>query len=452
MKFFEWIKSRFSWRKIPAPPLVSSAKPLREFVYLDEVSLRSLLSSQTGEVTDTKSEQSSDAQQVQLDSTVSAHTPLLAKAELASRFQTTNSSTLQTSRKATVQSWFREFHGLKDLRLIEPAHEAPIVTNTRDLLAIDDISILAPAMVLERGALVEFRVRLSADPVFHIGTMMSEFTGMVDDSPELFVGNSALASIGEAQPINKILQRLLAGLIPIRAEAVDYVVVKIEDVEYVAHRTSVAGLGLSERRLEVVGVTEHLAYWKDIRRVLFAQAEFTMLCRVARSGLQESWTPVKLGDLFQVFAPDMVDKINAASLTPFLGGNTGTSVNTNGILLNDALRHYKQSLLVISGTQPSPEQEAKIEDAITHLVSRAATAEGQRSAFQTVRDLVASTSGLQLQPDQDSQLREQARMASGLPLFPSITNGMTTIIGGQTTIPSAISPRLIDVEVVAIYW
>lgn len=452
MKLIDRLKGRLSWRKASAPTPVAPARPLREFVYLDEVSLRSLLSSQTGEVTDTKSEQSSDAQQIQLDSTIGAHATLLAKAELASRFQTTNSSTLQTSRKATVQSWFREFHSLPGLRLIEPGHEAPVTADTSDLLAIENISILAPAATLERGALVEFRVKLSADPVFHLGTMMSEFTGMVDDSPELFVGNSALASVNEAQPINKILQRLLAGLIPIRAEAVDYAVVKIDEVEYVAHRASVAGLGLNERRLEIVGVTEHLAYWKDIRRVLFAQAEFTMLCRVARNGLQPSWTPVKLGDLFQAVAPDMVDQINAASLTPFLGDNTGTSVNTNELLLGDTLRRYKALLFARSGTQPIPEQDAKLDEAVTDLMPRAATAEGQRSAFQIIKDLVADVVELQLEPDEDAQLREEARMTSGLPLFPSMTNGMTTVIGGKLALPNDASPRLLDVEVVAIYW
>lgn len=452
MKLIDWAKDLLYGRKAKAPVAGAPAKPLREFVYLDEVSLRSLLSSQTGEVTDTKSEQRSDALQARLDSAIGVNAPLLTKGELTSRFQTSNSSTLQTSRKATVQSWFREFHGLPKLRLIEPRHEVLQAAKANELLAIEDRSIVAPAVELVRGALVEFRVRLSADPVFHLGTMVSEFTGMVDDSPDLFAGNSALTSLDEAQRINKILQRLLAGLIPVRAEAVDYAVVEIEGVEYIAHRKCLTGLELERRRFEIVGVTEHLAYWKDIRRVLFSQAEFTMLCRVARSGLQQSWTPVKLADLFRVVAPDMVDQINAASRTPFIGGNMGTSVSTNELLLNEALHDYKRALLATSGKQLTLEQETQLDKVIERLMPQATTVTGQRSAFQRVQELLFDLAKVQVELDHDAVLRERARTKSGLPLFPSMSNNMTTVIGEQTALPNDAAPRLLDVEVVAIYW
>ena len=151
---------------------------------------------------------------------------------------------------------------------------------------------------LQRGKLVEFRVRLGADPVFHLGTMVSEFTAMAEDYPDMFAAGGGLTTLREVQPINKILQRLLAGLVPIRATAVDHVVAEIEGIEYVVHREVIKGLDLRTRPLEIVGVTEQEAYWKDLRRVLFSDAEFTALARISRPGLHDSWTPVKLADLF----------------------------------------------------------------------------------------------------------------------------------------------------------
>jgi hypothetical protein len=183
------------WRRLRNQPVaaepehnvVDEGKPdLREFVYLDEVSLRSLLSSQKGGVTDSTSEQATDASEAALVGTLGVSSPLIAKAEIESRYQTSNSSTIQTSRKATVQSWFRELHEIKGLRLIELVKSSKAAKDLAELKGVGEPSLLAAAEELQRGTLVEYRVRLSADPVFHLGTMVSEFTGMAEDYPEMF--------------------------------------------------------------------------------------------------------------------------------------------------------------------------------------------------------------------------------------------------------------------------
>ena len=231
--------------------------PLREFVYLDEVSLRSLLSSQTGEMTESKSEQVLDALTAEVNTKIAADAQV-AKAELTSKFQTTNSNTLQTSRKATVQSWFRELHDLPGLRLIELRTDVVAAKDLEALTLNADTSVVAPTTTLSRGALAEFRVRLSADPVFHLGTMVSELSGMVEDYPDMISASDAKVKFKEFEPVSKILQRLLAGLIPVRGRALDYRVVVIAGVEYVVHRQASAGLGLEERPLEIVGLPSTL--------------------------------------------------------------------------------------------------------------------------------------------------------------------------------------------------
>ena len=92
MKRPRWLTNPFKRRK-PAPvtPIAPLPKPLREFVYLDEVSLRSLLSSQTGEVTDVKSEHQENALQAEIGSAIGTNVPLAVKSEITSRFQTSNS-------------------------------------------------------------------------------------------------------------------------------------------------------------------------------------------------------------------------------------------------------------------------------------------------------------------------------------------------------------------------
>jgi hypothetical protein len=454
MRFVHWVKSLFRRNKtvaeLHAPTAIKA--PLREFVYLDEVSLRSLLSSQTGEVTEGVSEQSGEAREAEIAAIVGANAGLVAKAEASSRFQTTNSSSIQTSRKATVQSWFRELHDIDGLRLIEPPESVVASQDVASLLEVDDPSKLVKSRDLNRGSLVEFRVSLSADPVFHLGTMLSEFTSMADDYPGMFAASGSLAVIDEVQPINKILQRLLAGLIPIRAVAVDYVVVDLEGTEHVVHVDSIQGLDLKTKPLAVVGVTEHLAYWKDIRRVLFSGTDFTLLCRISRSGLQDTWTPVKLADLFRDVVPDLVGQINAAGMVPF-GTPAAPASNRADDQLAAALRGYRDLILDHAGSALTAESTEAIEAIITGLKTRSQTASEQRAAFAVLLDALRKHVEFTLKPNKDATFRDQARTSSGLPLFPA--RGHAT---QQTPTPAPLprddpeAPRLLDVEIIAIYW
>lgn len=430
--------------------------PLREFVYLDEVSLRSLLSSQLGEMTDSKSEQNIDAFSADVGSKIAADAQI-AKAELTSKFQTSNSSTLQTSRKATVQSWFREFHALPGLRLVEPRTGVTPAKDVENLVGLPDPSVVTPAVALERGTLVEFRVELTADPVFHLGTMVSEFTGMIEDFPKLFQAQNAAETIQEIEPVNKILQRLLAGLIPVRGRATDHVVVTIGNAEYVVHKAACAGLGLDERPLEIVGVTEHLAYWKDIRRVLFSGAVFTVLCRISRDGLHDSWTPVKLADLFQHLAPDLVNQINFAGKLPFMivpaVAPVPTVERSSATRLQRALQTYAALYIEEQGGGLLSERQAMgLSGAIDQAAGLSDTVSGQRMAFQMVEDALRGGADNAINPARNLALRNTARVSAGLSLFPSLDRDEPTSQPPREWVETEDVPRILDVEVVAIYW
>jgi len=424
---------------------------LREFIYLDEVSLLSLLSSQKGEITDSKSEEASEGSEASIGGTAGANPGFIAKAEITSRYQTTNSSTIQTSRKATVQSRFRDLHEIDGLRVIEPVVVDRRAKDIDDLKKVNDSSKITSASDLQRGKLVEFRVRLGADPVFRLGTMVSEFTAMSEDYPDMFAAGGGLASLQEVRPINKILQRLLAGLVPIRATAVDYVVAEIGDTEYVVHKGLISGIDLKTRPLEVVGVTEQEAYWKDLRRVLFSDADFTVLARVSRSGLHTSWTPVKLADLFTEVAPNLVDQINAAGRAPFGGLASPNDVGGSESKLADALTRYVSALLSDLGASLTPEQEALITLSIAELRTRSATVSDQTSAFSVLTKRVLAMSGGEVASAKALKLRSQAREEAGLSLFPPTRPLAQTVPAAPKAIADD-DPWLLDVDIVAIYW
>lgn len=422
---------------------------LREFVYLDEVSLRSLLSSLTGDLRDSASEQSSDQFQAEVAGALKVGNAALTGAEsnLSSRFQATSNSTIQTSRKATVQSWFKQFHELEGLRLIDAVPQVKPAEDLAALLSTTDKSLLIPGSELARGELVEFRVRLSADPVYRLGAMVSEFMGMADDYPEMF--GAGLASLREVQPIGKVLDRLLVGLIPIRAIAIDYSVITIDDTKYVAHNDSIRKLDLKAEPLQIVGVTEQVGYWKDLRRVLFSEAEVTMLGRVSRPSLQADWTPVKLVDLFKEMSPGLVAQINEA-------GRMGTQVHRrSGSSSNDdrlaaALMRYATDILAHKKRELNEEEQSDLAATVFSLQDRSSSVSAQHSAFAAIRSHITALTGTTVGARRELAFREQARISSGLPLFPALATN--TQDAASSPPAKREGENLIDVEIIAIYW
>lgn len=453
-----WWKNRRSRRKrAQAVAEVPEKWPLREFVYLDEVSLRSLLVSQKDTIPEEVSRAISLAEEAELSSKVSADAAMVAKAEAGARYQTSNSSTVQTSRKAIVQTLFKELRDEKalDYALVVRTEPVQKFYSTDDIPSTVSPDLAVPASHFERGALVEIEVTLEVDPVFKLGTLISEFTAMADEYPAMFgqAGQAGQSMLREAQPVNKVLQRLLAGLIPIRVKAVHYSVVAVGGREYVVHNDAIADLEVERCPLEVVGVTEHLGYWKDIRRVLFSSGRFTMLCRVSRDGLQKTWTPVKLADLFGEVAPSLVDKINQASRAGLSGMSTSATDDAHSEAFGRALSIYKDKLLSASGSELSAAAETELIVTIADMRAGATSPSKQRQGFAKVKDVInASVDESVVEDDADLRTRQEARNEAGLSLFPSLE---VQPLATHPHVPGSSGDedeRLLDVEVVAIYW
>lgn len=453
MNFLRAVKKLWPFKRkgeVNAPD--PSERPLREFVYLDEVSLRSLLSSKTGGVTESTSQESRSIIEAELGSRLEAGTPGLAKSEVSSRFQTSNSSSIQTSRKATVQSWFVELLALPGLRKIFPTVPDEPVDMIDHIKTLTSRSTAIRALELCRGDLVEFQATLVADPVFRLETMVTEFAGMAEDYPEMFGSGETIAQLESVLPVNKVLQRLLAGLIPVRARALHHVVIEIDGEEFVVHRRLIEGHAVASRPLEIVGVTEHLAYWKDIRRVLFSDGVFNILARISRPGLHDSWTPVKLADLFSQLAPGLVAQISEASLIPVKPPvDSAVAVSKLEQDFEEALKLYAQRLASHFEKSLTEAQAQNIDRLCERLRTQSSSLSDQRSAFRQVGNEVSALLGVDITSDQDLALRNSVRDEVGLSWFP--------MLGAKDAKPQARQPprqvtdeRLLDVEIVAIYW
>jgi hypothetical protein len=431
--------------------------PLREFVYLDAVSLHSLLVSQTETIPEAITQAISRADEAELIGTMkaSAGVEIVGKAEsqVSARYQTSNSDSTQSSRKAVIQTLFKELRELPlDFKLVAPM-EPP-----RPFESADDVFQAAPKIIdkatsFTRGTLIEVEVVLAVDPVFKLGSMMNEWSAMADDFPGMFADHGTLAFLRQSGPIMKVLDRFLAGLIPLKATAVNYVVVTIDGIEYVAHKQAVSKLGVDATPLRITGVTEHLGFWKDVRRVLFSDARFTMLCRVARDGLHDKWTPVKLADLFSDVAPGFVDQINAIR-TPTAADGVNTSTQAGSFDLVDALMRYKDAITPADLTWTDDDNRALVK-LIMRVSARGTDAAGQREGFDLVREFVVTRAGSPApSPEDDLRARREARAGAGLELLhtPALSIANSSSVDQRVTSAAPLDERILDTEVIAIYW
>jgi hypothetical protein len=428
---------------------VQRTPALREFVYLDEVSLRSLLSSQTGGLTDEVTDLISQAFESEVGGTASANS-FVAKAELTSRLQATDLSSSQISRKSIVQSLFKEFRELMESRLVlrpRASIERPL---PEDQLFADFQHLLLDSKQLTRGSIIEIEVELAADPIFRFSTVISELGELADDYPAMLEVSGTASIMAEAMPINRVLRKMLAGLVPIRATATGLVLVERNGNKFVVPKDAIDDPNSSSLPLEIVGVTEESGYWKDPRRVLYSGARFTMLCRISRDNLQETWSPIKLADVLAEIAPGFPAALEKVGTTKYAAPIDQRRVAHEATFLA-ALDAYESLLYDEANVVRDEDACAASQAYFETLVTNALDATSQKIAFRSTATRAATIipSGVG-EEERDAELRSRARELAGLDLFfrPSSLSELKS----TPTVPIANNGVLLDTEIIAIYW
>lgn len=301
------------WRRKQASRRQKSE--LREFVYLDEVSVYSLIASRLGPIAAEFTETETVSLQGEVGSSLGAGLGF-AKAGVNSRVLDIHSQGSQVLRRSIVQTTFKELYELEmeslAMRPMSKDLKPPVIRSLDDFKAAsadlaNDGWIVDPDY-LTRGQLLEVEVQLEADAIFRVSEVFSAISEIIEESPETF-GLDSYVDLNQMKSIERIFGKLLVGLVPIRGRAMDYVVAEFGEKVWIVHRKILDELTNVEMPqalpLYVVGVAEHSLFWKDIRRILFSKARFRALCRMAQDGLQDSWTPVKLAHVLESVMPGL---------------------------------------------------------------------------------------------------------------------------------------------------
>jgi len=296
--------------------------------------------------------------------------------------------------------------------------------------------------------LAELQVVLATDPYFNVVTSISEFFKLSENISEL-------NGYSEIKWQIELLQQLLAGLIPIKAEILNYRALKTGDDTYLVHEDKVTGVSTSKIKVNLVGVTELSAYWKDIRRVLFSNQEFRVLCRISRPGLVQDWNPIKLLDLFgNVFPQKEIH--NVKEMLKLLSYNvdaasTAETDNDASSKMRLALEEYiKSSCEHAGGEIGSDEVEGIIKEVLKGNFDEGSM--GDRKVLYEKVDGELASLKIDVPPNIRVTLRESSSEKAGLShrLFASAPSEVKKVEEKEEK--SVAEELFIEAEIIAIYW
>jgi hypothetical protein len=416
---------------------------------LDEVSIYSLIGSRLGPI----ASEFTDKQVASL------------KVEVPKALTGGVESSSQVVRKSMIQTTFKDLYESEEKSLvIHPPDETtnlPEVGSFDDLLekweSLTDQGWIVDPNNLERGRLFEIEVELESVDIFNVSTVSSALSSMVEEDSGMFE-RDVVAQLGQVKSIGRILEKLLVGLVPVRGRAVDYEIVTLSGRPLIIHRKLLIKLSSREAypryQLCVVGVAERGLFWKDVRRILFSNARFRVLCRLAQPGLQETWTPVKLAHALESVLPGFGKKIEALGTDLRTAiTNSSTSKQSNDRThrqVTQVLVNYAKLLASKYGHNLDAGEIADVELISQAHNSSLGNIEERRKAFDAIAEFVLTHFDIERNHEIVAELRSTALFEAGLDL-----QGQPLAL----PIPAAVEPidrvstdRFLDSEFVAIYW
>ena len=236
-------------------------------------------------------------------------------------------------------------------------------------------------------------------------------------------------------------------------------------VKYLVHRSLLSQMPADARNRAqpafLVGVAQNDLFWKDIRRVLFSQARYTVFCRLAAEGLIKNWSPVKMADVFSGITSDFDEMIRGLGDSLMSGfkkgvrsataGSTGdarlTISNYDAELGERILTKYIESIAI----HHKLDIDRTVVETLIHGISIPEnwldSVDSYRPVFAEMNKKVDELLGVNTPPGVAHDLR--VKVVRGSNLDQSLELGDSTV-NGDGAAPRC--ERFLDSEIVAIYW
>ena len=384
------------------------------------------------------------------------------------KYRTVDAKSSQVLSKAVIQTSFKELYELeRDSLAVRPLEDTTAPESIRaydfaSMLEMEDKGrpwLVDPAS-LGRGDLIEVKVSLEADPIFHMVSVFATVMDLFEDNEHL-LGDDVAAQLPQVRSLVRVLEGLLAGLVPVRARLVEYKSAKIGDREVLIHEKLLNQIETGDlcglRSVYVVGVAERDLFWKDIRRVLFSGAECTVFCRVAIKGLANKWHPVKVANVLAGIVPNFDELM--VDLSEMARNTMADTVVSESTALNGDRQPgkgialaYAELLAGHHGCPLTPQMADSITQVIPSSEDWLGSVDKRRSVFAEVTQVVEAALGVESGADGETRVgfRQAALSEAGFVGALAVEGpGVSRRERGLTTDRDDV---FLDTEIIAIYW
>ncbi len=305
---------------------------------------------------------------------------------------------------------------------------------------------------------------MEADPIFQMATIIKTVSELMEENRELFE-DDAPAQIRDIQSIVRLIESLLADLVPIRGRLVDYGWIEICSRDVLVHQSILCRIPKEERPKVhpaiLVGVAQRDLFWKDIRRVLFSQAKYTIFCRIATSGLKDRWNPIKMAEIFSGIASDFDEilqnlggELKSALDRRVRSATVGTATASPAPMLNqDAqrqlalLRKYMESLAAYHNRVIEPADLEALTRGSERPRNWLDSVDDYRPVFANVTKRMDDSLGVKTPPKVAHKLRIETL---GRPFQEKTLQPVSLAASANPT--EFQYEKFLDTEIIAIYW
>ena len=443
------------------PEQFSFDEALREFIYLDPISVYSLLASRKGSITTEFTQSQSQSSRSGLSGSLgfASTTP-----NLSTSAEVESVKGAHVLSKANIQSHFKELVEIekKNLKLRPPCVDSPPTPSTMQEIKDDFDRLVNERWIvlpneLQRGNLLEVEVTLEADPIFRVISVISTICELIDSNGQLF-GHMDASELSQILSIAQVLESLLAGLVPIRGHLAHYEVACVNDKEVLIHHALLQqlpkGLGINTFPVTLVGVAERDLFWKDIRRILFSKAPYTVFCRLGVSGLTDHWQPIKTTNVLTGIVPDFDKALGdfGKTVTEGFPRDSFATQQSNSIEQESSELEMLANFVSLLAQHHEKPIESNDVDSLIASVSRELnwmeTVTSARPVLEKLREKV----DLFLEVSTCRQTASDLRLIALRKGSHDVEVGSTVVDGNNRSVLDRETEKYLDTEIVAIYW
>ncbi len=399
---------------------------IRQFLYLDELALRSLYISRFGpedaKTTLTQTKTKDLGLTLGGGASISHLNDRASNGTSSISFRSGKSRALQIEQVSSEQSLFRDFvsresYAGKESQIWDGVPQSSI---QRELLPGG----------LHRGQLIQVRIRLEAHSIYAYSTIASALVETSANTPALGISQDD-TFIQAAQ----LIQQMLIGQIPINSELVDW------DWDEEASTLIRRSDGKANSPIRLVGLTQLDNYWGDVRGFLFDQSECIALVRVSQDTPSTRWSPLKLFDVARGLPGLEGFDAEVAELNSILSGKQKAKAPVSDAV-GRILRYYLQIR--------TDDEELKVQlEPQVNEIAQMVTDSSQRQlkdAFDQVDVLLSSRGSTETNPDEIGSLRSKAI---------SLERGAGAPLKSEENVlhpPNDDSNRYLIGDIIALYW